>query len=336
MAPQTPDSAPGQSKDDLQRLLREALKKKRPRRLRLALAAIVVILGLTAGAGWLLYSGGEPPPLTVVAFDDVDVAGKETTLRGRLEAPPETRVHLAGRDMVFVDGRVLPAPGQTAKEVRAKTDRDGATSCQWTFAADETQGDYILRYVSDKFRPGMDDRGQVLLIPKAKPLCLVQINDTLTRSAVPAWQQDNIQDIVPVPEAAEALQQIREQGYEIVYLALAANRPTLYQKMRGWINHWSAAGTPPLPAGVVLSRFTLSGADQDRRPWQQTAELLKKKFVPKADDKLQHAAIVGTIDAAQQIHAAGVRTLYLGAGEDLPGTVQRVASWEDVKRLLEK
>jgi hypothetical protein len=50
----------------------------------------------------------------------------------------------------------------------------------------------------------------------------------------------------------------------------------------------------------------------------------------------KHLAIAGTIDVAQQFHAAGMRTLYLGAGDDLPGDVQRLPSWEEVGRFLEK
>jgi hypothetical protein len=335
MAPQTPDPTSGQSKDELQQRLRETLKRQRPRRLRIVLAVVVVVLGLAAGVVWLFYSGTEPP-LTVVAFEDLGVAGTEVTLRGRLEAPPDSRLTLSGRDMVFVDGQVLPAAGQSAKEVRAKTGAHGDVSCPWTFAAEAAPGEFILRYVGAKFRPGMDDRGRMLLVPKTKPLCLVQIDDTLTPAAAPAWQQDNVQDIVPAPGAAEALQTARDQGYEIVYLALATDRPTVYQRLRGWVNHWSAAGMPPLPTGIVLSRFTLPPADQDKRPWQQTAERIKRKFTPPPQDKPQHLAITGTIDAAQQIHAAGVRTFYLGAGEDLPAAVQRVAGWEEVRRLLEK
>jgi hypothetical protein len=181
----------------------------------------------------------------------------------------------------------------------------------------------------------MEDRGRIVFRPSATPLCLVQIDETLTPSKDHAWRKENSQNIVPVPGAAEALQQVKDKGYEIVYLALAADRPTVYKKVRGWMGYQSAVGTSPLPAGTVLSRFTLPWADQDHRPWQKTAELLGKRFVlPKAGPISKHVAIAGTIDVAQQFHAAGLRTLYLGAGEDLPADVQRLPDWQEVARTL--
>ena len=160
------------------------------------------------------------------------------------------------------------------------------------------------------------------------------INATVTRAKDQAWHKENTQDILPVSGAAKALQQARQKGYQVVYLALAAEKPTDYRKMRDWVRYWTK-GTAPFPEGVVLSRFTLPGPDQDSRPWQKTALLLDSLFaLPKEEGK--HLAIAATIEVAQQLHAAGLRTLYLGAGEDLPPEVQRLPSWEEVRRLFEK
>jgi hypothetical protein len=337
MLPHKPDSTPDKSKDELQRLLQEALRRKRPRRVRLALASMLVALGLLALLAWLFSPKDEPPRLTVVAFDDLGVAGGEVMLQGRLEASADAHVTLAGKDMVFVDDQSFSAPDKVVKEVVVKTGSHGETSCQWTFPPEADHGDFILRQIGEKFHPGMEDRGRIIFRPSATPLCLVQIDDTLTQGKDQAWRKDNSQDIIPVPGAAEALQQAKENGYEIVYLAVAADRPTLYKKMVGWVRYRSAVGSPPIPTGAVLSRFTLPWADQDHRPWQKTAELLAKRFIlPKAEDSAKHFAIAGTIDVAQQFHAAGLRTLYLGAGDDLPGDVQRMPGWEEVRHWLEK
>ena len=73
----------------------------------------------------------------------------------------------------------------------------------------------------------------------------------------------------------------------------------------------------------MIGRFTLPGLERDKRPWQKVGEALAGKFVlPKTDEIAGHIAIAGTIDVAQQFHAAGLRTLYLGAGEDLPAGVR--------------
>src|SRR5262249_41889778 len=141
------------------------------------------------------------------------------------------------------------------------------------------EGHFVLRLLGDKFHAGMEDRGRVLLRPSATRLCLVQADDTLTQQKDQAWRNENSQDLMPAPGAGEALRQARDDGFEIVYLAMAADRPTLYQKMRGWLAYQSVAGATPFPAGAVLSRFTLPGTDQDPRPWQQAAELLAKRFV---------------------------------------------------------
>ncbi len=180
------------------------------------------------------------------------------------------------------------------------------------------------------FDPGMEDRGQVYLVPKTAKLCLVQIEDTLTPTTAQAWQTEGIVDIAPKTGAAEALGEARKSGYDIVYLALAADRPLQYQKMRGWVRYRSSEGTPPLPDGAVLSRFTLPEQDQQTNSWRKTVEMLAGRVVAPA------MAIAGTVEVARQFHAAGVRTLYLGAAGELPKDVERVAGWEQVVPLFEK
>jgi hypothetical protein len=333
MVPQKPDSTPDRSKDELQRLLRETLKKKRPRWIRIALIATLGAVGLLILAAWLLGPEGQPPPMTVVAFDDLCATGAEITLQGRLEAQADGTRTLAGREMVFIQDRGLPAPDQRTRSISALTGPQGQASCTWTFPPEADTLHFILRQVGNKFHAGMEDRGRVIFRPKATPLCLVQIDDTLAPSKDQVWRKQNSQDINPTPGAAEALQQAKDSGYEIVYLAMGADRPSLYQKMRGWVGYQTVAGPAPFLPGVVLSRFTLARGDSDQRPWQRAAELLATRFVPEMS---KHVGIAGTIDVAQQFHAAGLRTLYLGAGEDVPAGVERLPGWEEVRRALEK
>jgi hypothetical protein len=227
----------------------------------------------------------------------------------------------------------LRAAGQEAKEVLAKSGPEGEVSCPWTFPLDTVQGDFRLRLIGDKFHPGMEDRGRMLLLPKAAPLCLVQLNGTLTHAQNETWDKESISEMVPLSGAAEGLEQIRKKGYQVVYLALAAHRPTIYQKMRLWVRYWSAEGT--FPDGVVLSRFALPRGDQAAKPWQKTGELLGSTFILPQGEK-RHLAIAGTSDVARQFHAAGLRTLYLGAGEELSEGIERAAGWEEGRRVLEE
>jgi hypothetical protein len=321
----------GPDKEELQRLLQAALRKQRPRRLRSALGVLLLIVGVLALLAWLFYPPPAPPQLLVVAFDDIAPAGKEVTLLGRLEAPLDEHAKLGGRALVFVDGDSLPIGGRDAKVVHATTNARGEVSCRWTFPPDRAQGQIILRQIGETYSPGMEDRSQIFLIKADTPLCLVQFEETLTPANDQTWLGANPNDVVPKEGAAAALTQLRDKGYAIVYLALGANHGGPYQKMRDWLHRQGSEGASPLPDGAVLSRFALAGQDADKKPWQKAAQTLAGRFVvPKAADARGHIAIAGTIDVAQQFHAAGLRTYYLGAGEDLPAGVNRVKGWEDI------
>lgn len=324
---------PEQPKDDLQKLLQAALKQQRPRRSRVVLAVTLAATAVLAFFVWLLYPKGEPPLLVVVAFDDVGAKGAEVTLHGRLEAATDPSAALDRKRLFFVDGQPPSAPGEKPKEVEVLSGRDGAVSCNWKFPPELDEAEVIVRLFADKFRPGMEDRGRVVLAPPGTRLCLVQIDSTITPAKEQAWRQVSIQNIGVVAGAAEALQEARSAGYQVVYLALSADKPTLYQKMRGWVRDRGADGTPPLPSGAVLGRFTLPEPDQAAKPWQKTAQrVLTTLPAPKEG----HIAIAGTIDVAQQLHAAGLRTIYIGPGADLPPEVRRVAGWDDVRQEIAK
>ena len=333
MASETPQT-PERSHEELQRLLQEALKKKRPRWSRWVITAMVTATVLLGLLGWYLYPRGEPPPLLVVAFDSLGVSGEAVALEGILEAPPDAKVALDGKEMLFVDGRMQLDPSQRPKEVAARTGPNGHVRCQWTFGPDTAQGDFILRLLGDKFRPGMEDRARAYLSSRTAPLCLVQVEETLTSAKEQAWQNENTLDITPMPGAGAALQQARRKGYQIVYLAVGADRATLYQKMRGWVRHRGAEGPTSLPPGPVLGRFTLPAAEQGGKLWQRSAAQLQTLF-PQAKGAEPHLAIAGTVAAAQQFHTAGLRTFYLGTGEDLPQGVERFASWAEIEQRLE-
>jgi hypothetical protein len=337
MTSPSPDFTPQRSKDELQRRLRESLQRKRPRRLRLVVFSILVAAAIAGLLAWLLTPPSEPAPLACVAFEDLDVVGAQVTLQGCLEGPPGAAVSVSGKKMVFEVGPTLLLPGQKADAVSAVTGPHGECSCAWTFPAQTGEGPFILRQIGDKFRPGTEDGGRVFLRPSATPLCLVQIDGALTAAKDQAWRTENSEDISPMPGAAGALRSARERGYALVYLAVAADRPTLYQKMRGWVAYHSTAGAEPLPAGVVLGRFTLPGPDSEDLLWQKTAAVLAQRFALRKEGNTPgHVAIAGTIDAARQLHAAGMRTFYLADGEDLPADVRRVPGWEGVRRALEE
>ena len=148
------DASPDKSKDELERLLQESLRKQRPRRHRLALGILLSVAGIFAIMVWLLYPKGEPPHLIAVAFDDLSPAGKEVVLQGRLEPLADERAVLASQNMIFVDGQALLIPGQQAKEVKTKTGPLGEASCSWTFAPDAAQGNFFSAISAKSFVRG--------------------------------------------------------------------------------------------------------------------------------------------------------------------------------------
>jgi hypothetical protein len=336
MTPEKADGIPAASADELQGRLRESLKKRRPRRWRWALGFTLFLAALFGLLIWHFFPSGEPPRVVVTAFDDLAVAGKETSLQGCLEAPAEPNLALAGREVVFADGQAPLVPNHEVREVYVPTGMHGEASCLWTFPAATIQGDFILRQRGGKFFPGMEDHGLIFLMPAATPVCLVQIEKTLSSASDDTWRIENVHDIAAEIAAAPALEVIANKGYQIVYLTLA-DQPILYQRMRGWVRLQSAEARPPFPSGPVISRFQVPWADHDRHPWQKTAERLAQRFpLPQGGAIARHLALAGTIDVARQFHAADWQTVYVGVEGDLPAGVGRANGWESVPRTLEK
>jgi hypothetical protein len=334
--PQKPEQVPRRSKAELEQMLRESLQSRRPKRGRIALISVLIVAGLLALLAWLMTLRGEGPPLTIIALDDVGAAGKEVTLAGVLEGPAETRARLDGRDIVFVPNQGPPLPGQTNSVVRVKSGRHGEATCQWKFPAHADQESFLVRLIGDKFRPGMEDRGWIYLYPSETRLCIVELEAVVADAQDKMWEKTRIQDIALRTDAGEALQKLQSQGFAVVYLALSAGQPILYQRQRSWINHRSAGCPSALPYGAVLSRFLLPVADQDAKPWQAMAKRVAAQFVTSGAKKVDHVAIASATEVARQFHTAGLRTLYLGEGKGISPAIERVADWKGVPSALEK
>ncbi|MCI0378928.1 MAG: hypothetical protein L0215_15075 [Gemmataceae bacterium] len=321
-----------QPRDEWKERLQNELKKGRPRRWRIVFVVLAAAAAVAALVLWLMSPGAELPRLAMVAFDELSPRGGEVQLQARLElAEPGTR-RLQGLDIHFVDGKIVVNPKDDPKKVTVKSGPGGEASCPWTFPGDTESAEFVARHVGDKHRPPAEDRALVYMPPLAAPICLVQIEETLTQAGEENWRKDNLLDIQAVAQSGTTLQMLKKKGHQIVYLALGADRPLGYQKMRGWIRHQQTqpAGFPP---GPVLGRFA-SAQDQGSKAWQRAAEQVKEQF---PEEKARpHIAIAGTIDVAQQLHAAGIRVYYLGDGRDLPGDVRRAPNWPELRLMLER
>ncbi|MCI0638683.1 MAG: hypothetical protein L0Y72_27140 [Gemmataceae bacterium] len=321
-----------QPRDEWKERLQNELKKGRPRRWRIAFVVLALAAAVAALVLWLMSPGAEPPRLAMVAFDQLSPRGAEVELQARLElAEPGTR-RLQGLDIHFLDGKIVVTPKEDPKKVTVQSGPGGEASCPWTFPAAAKSAEFVARHVGDKHRPPAEDRALVYMPPPAAPMCLVQIEETLTQAGEENWRKDNLLDIQAVSDAGGVLQALKKKGFQIVYLALGAERPLAYQKMRGWIRHQQTqpAGFPP---GPVLGRFAPL-KDQGGKVWQTAAERVKEQF---PEDKARpHIAIAGSIDVAQQLHAAGIGVYYLGEGRDLPADVRRAPNWAELRLLLER
>ena len=220
--------------------------------------------------------------------------------------------------------------------VRVPTDRHGQAACPWTFPAETTRDDFIFRQIGGKFFAGAEDHGLIFLLPPATPLCLVQVNETLSPVSGETWRTENVHDIPAVAGAAQSLDALAKKGYQVVYLALA-DKALVYQRVRGWVRRQNGEANPPFPDGPVLSRFNLPWSERINRPWQKSAERLAQRLpLPPNAAITRHVAIAGTSDVAEQFHAAGWRTVCLGTGGAVPVGVVRANGWQDVTAKIEK
>lgn len=336
MTPDKSKGIPPHSGDELQQRLRDVLQRQRPRRTRVALIFLLpsaVLVGLLI---WVFFPRGEPPLIVTTALDDLAVAGKETTLQGYLEAPDEPGAKLGGRIVVFADGQMPMNAGRQSTEIRKQTGSHGDAACPWTFLGEITQGDFIVSQVGGKFFAGSVDHGLVFLVPAATPVCLVQIEETLSPADAQAWNTANVHDIPAAPGAAQALADIAGNGYQLVYLTLT-DHVTSYQRMRGWLRQQCAESRPPFPAGPVVCRFHLPWAEHDNHPWHKSAERLAQRFpLPAGGPPRRHLALAGTGDVAKQFYAAGWRTVFKGMASNLPEGLVRAGSWPEVAAAATK
>jgi hypothetical protein len=312
---------PKQPEDEITQKLRAAARKRRP----LTWQGVLVLLALfLVPAGLLMWSmlspRPDPPRLDVVAFDQLGLAGQEIELRAILEPMEVDReqVNLAGFPLFFEEN--LAAGKAKAGRVKEAASVDGGlATVSWSFP-DGSKNTFVVRVPGDKVRRGAIDRGQIYPLSSDTPLMLVDVT-TLSAAVAREWQTRNPMDIRPLAEAAKALQTMQKKKIQVVYLALAADRPLTYRKVRGWVEN-QVNGKNPFPAGPVLGRKEYV-ADGESAARHETLRGLKENF------RGLMVAIVGQGEAAAVCRGLGVDTILFGA-DAAPEDVIRVKSWKEV------
>jgi hypothetical protein len=307
--------------DALARRLQASLRGDRPRPWRIILLALLASCVALAGLAWWLYPRPDPPPLQVLALDAVTAAGETPRARARLFLPPDADApaRLRGQALVFLEGRVILTPGAVPREQKVTADAGGYGEAEWPLT-DGGPAEFLVRHVDA--RQGSMDRARLFAWPRASRVVLVDAETALPHVPTDRWRHVDPAGVAPRPGAAEALQGLRKDGWQVAYVAAASAPPVEFQTVRGWLDrHFT---TPPaLPAGPVFGRASVAEDSTADAVWQETGRDLRQRFTGEL------AAVVDRPGPAAAARALGAQVVWLG-GEAAPPGARPAAAWGDV------
>jgi hypothetical protein len=318
-------------KPDIRSLLaRAGAGKGRKRSPVPGLIAFGMLAGLLALIFWLTWPGPDPPPLMVIASDQLALPNQPVTLRAwlRPQAGGGAAADTEGIDLYFAD-TVLGAPAgeKAADRLQAKeaTGPDGGAAVRWKPPAGDQPTQYVVRYPGIKGRTsGSNDTGRVFTWPAETNLLIVEARHGLMSADDAAFRKANVFDLAPLARASAALRQALRRGYHVVYLATAADRPEHYLKLRGWLQQPSQTGELLFPDGPALGRDDYA----EKANPAAVLQSLKQHFAGKL------VGVVGRPEDARVYRAEGLSTFLIGDDADVPEKVQRLKSWEELARQL--
>jgi hypothetical protein len=290
------DSNP-QRADALTRQLKDTLSHRRLRPWKPVLALIGVCTLVMAGMIYWLYPRTRPGSLEIVAFDGLFTADESPTAEAQMFPSDEEEgtSRLRGNAVVFQDKH------------KTVTDEHGRASIEWS--TKEEASDFFVRYISTDPRPAnVNDAARIFVWPKDAKLLIVDAEETLVG--------DKLDE-----QAAAALSKASADGWRIVYLTSASNKPAAWRSARAWI-----VNNPQLPTGPVLGRRPLPS---DAPTSAARRDLLQglRKF------KGKRIAVVKTPDAALQCKEFGIDAILVGNAEPPAGALH-AAGWADVPGKL--
>ena len=234
--------------DQLKAQLKKAIRRSPRRRVRLLIALGIsgVVVALVA---WWFWPRTPVPPLLVIAFDEVALGQRQVLLRAATEPADGSDQRWGGRELFFEEVRGL-APGASGTTKKITSDDAGLSQVAWQVPGTATHVEMEVRYLDERQRPPWSDRdhGRVFFWPADARLLIVDVELTLK----PGKDGD---------AAATALTAASEKGWRIVYLAVIADRPLAYRKLR------ATPRPAPAPDGPVLGRkkYYYSAAEAEAR-----------------------------------------------------------------------
>jgi hypothetical protein len=326
---------PPKKPDPLLLLARASAGKRRKRSPVAILLTLAVLVGGLGLAVWLAMPGPDPPPLMVIAFDQVGLPQTPVSLNALLRPQEEEEepVELEGFDLFFVDSRLggpgVDRAGELLQE-QASTAEDGSAKTTWQWDKGPQPHSFVVRFRGDKRHPGSYDVGRVFTWPAKTNLLIVEARYGLMSVGGRAFRKQNIFELAPHPGAVAALKQVQARKYQIVYLATAPGRPADYRKLRGWLQRRLPGAESLFPEGPALGRADYSEKTSQAESQRGVLQELKRRFRGKL------VGLAGRPEDAVVFRDAGLTTLLLGKGEKPVGNVRQVKSWDKVPAKLPK
>jgi hypothetical protein len=329
--PQEPNKRQPLDPDEVTRLLKAGARKQRPRTwvgLLFWLFVLAVPLGVLL---WWVRPRPAPPHLLVLAFDQVATPGEAVALRGQVWPADDEAAGtvLSGHDVFFVIGGGVPGAGREPWQAGAATGEDGAAGVEWQAPARAGVTDFAVRLPGGRGRPNVEDRGRAFAWPADTHLLIVEPESALTDAPASAWRKRAPADIPRLSGAADALAKASARHYQVVYLAVAADRAPLCRKVRDWVQLRPPGKEKAFPDGPVLGRPAYGDDMDEARARREVLGELQKRF------KGPLAAVARQDKAARVFRESGLRTFLVMKEGEAPAGVIRVPSWAELADRLE-
>ncbi len=293
--------------DELAKQLKSSLAKGRPRTWMPVTAAIVIGSALLVGLVWWMFPRVPTTPLQIMALDGVFTPDETPMARAQLLAPKadEPAPRLRGFDIDFHEQLLFPQANAQPRQVIAKSDDQGQASVEWP-VGDAPVAEFFARYVdTERRRVSAAERGRLFVWRKDAPVLIVDADETLIADP-------------PDVNAQAMLAKAGEDGWHVIYLALAGAQVRDFRIACGWIERQAR-----LPKGPIVGRPHYSADNTLDSARRDVLKQMKTRFGGPL------LAVVKTTAAAQACREFGLQTVLIGDAE-APAQVLRVASWADV------
>ncbi len=308
MPDETPVPKPKIDADALAHRLKQKLSKERPRPWRLVLGtmlACIVLLGLLA---WWMYPRPSPPPVSILALDTLSNEEETPKALAQIVLPPNESYgpRMSGQDVVFVDSRLILPPGESPRDARVKSGANGMASVDWPRHSKAPMQEIRVRQIDADRRKGSEDSARQFVWPKASKLVVVDLEETLADLEPSLWSKTAPDAVALRAGAAESLQSLNKQSWQVVYLAPAAPADGhTFRKLRGWLASKSQ-GPDALPLGPLLGRTM----HRSESPVSSVRYGLLRQLQRQFDGEF--LVVVGSAEAAEDSRDLGMRTVVLG------------------------